>query len=78
VRSHGGVRLRHEVGGRSDRWAPPVGDSGRGTALSVYEERGEARRRAAGLVRPWAGRARGPPRQKEEKGEREQAAGGGF
>ena len=36
----GRLRLRHEVEDAADRWAPPVGDSGRGTRLAVEEERG--------------------------------------
>ena len=36
----GRLRLRHEVEDAADRWAPPVGDSGRGPALLVEEERG--------------------------------------
>ena len=39
TRSLGRVQCGHEVGQGSDRWAPPVCDSKRGTRLLVEEER---------------------------------------
>ena len=75
VRSLGGVRLRHEVGDGTNRWAPPGSDTGRGPALSAIA----AERRARGSLgcSAWAGDL-GPRGRKKRRGRKGAGRRGGF
>jgi len=73
-----------EESGAATRWKKvPTGGphlsatQERRTCLSAKKMRGGHWRSAAGLVQQWAGRAPGPPRQKEQKGGKKAGHGGG-